>query len=381
MKKTVWILSLAVCLLTGCAAPKREMGTSGGEVKKEYEEAKEHEKTKEHEEVKDYEETKERGIPIRIYHGDSSAENLFVSTELTEEVTPEILLWNLSAYQALPSSVKAEGFREEKNEEERILHLDLSEDFSEFISSMGTAGETMVMGSLVNTFLDAYGADAIVVTAAGKTVETGHTVYDFPIQMYPYIEASYSVEEELLSEKGAEFFYPQIQDFADKETEEEWNRRMKGKAEEIVSRMEEGEQLQGGFQVKTMNDEILSILVSGSLTAPGQTEPFRFQYTFNIDMKTGDGIRLAHYRDVKKIAADMMEGKYNTADGRLAGEFQERLEILYGDAEQLSDVLRGFDFGDGQEHPAGYSWYEEGKTWISMAVPHALGDYIEIALD
>lgn len=365
MKKRVWILSLAAsCLLAGCVSPvpEKSAGAARAETTEECG-------------------TEKRGVSIRIYHGDSRAENIRVNTELTEEITPEILLWNLSAYEALPSSVKAEGFREEKGEEGLILYLDLSEDFSEFLSSMGTAGETMAMGSLVNTFLDAYGADAVVVTAAGKTLETGHAIYDFPIQMYPYTEASYSVEEEFLTDNGAELFYPQIKGLDDEETEEEWNRRMKGKAEELVRGMEEGERLQGSFFVKTMDDELLSILVSGELTPAGQTDPVRFEYSFNIDMKTGDSIRLAHYRDVKQIAAGMMEGKYHTADGRLSGEFRERLEILYGDADQLADVLRGFDFGEGQENPAGYSWCEDGKTWIAMEVPHALGDYIEIALD
>ena len=130
-----------------------------------------------------------------------------------------------------------------------------------------------------------------------------------------------------------------------------------------------------------MNDELLSILVSGEISPAGAAYPSRFQYTYNIDMKTGENIRLAHYRNVDQIAEDMLNGENYTVSGGLASEFQERLTFLYGDAKQLAAVLRGFDFGKGQEeHPAGYSYREDGRTWLCIEVPHALGDFVNIEL-
>ncbi len=327
------------------------------------------------------------GITIRIYHSDDAAENICVNTAMTEEITPEILIMNLASYGMLPDTVTVKSFSEgtetakDGTVTDKRLTLNLSEDFGTWLSSMGTSGETMVMGSLVNTFLDAYDASAIKVTVDGAVLETGHQVYDGWLELYSYVQASYSVSEGLLQEGAVTFSYPQIQDCSNTELQEKWNSIMEKKAEEMAEGLAEGSSLQGAFDVKTMNDELLSILVSGEISAAGAAYPSRFQYTYNIDMKTGENIRLAHHVNVNQVAEDMMNGKNYTVSGELASEFQERLTVLYGDAEQLAAALRGFDFGKGQnEHPAGYSYQEDGQTWLCMEVPHVLGDFVNIEL-
>lgn len=329
-----------------------------------------------------------QGITIQIYHADDMAEHICVNTALTEEVTPEILLMNLASYGMLPESVQVEQFSVEKaggkgEEQEAVrLILDLSSDFADHLSSMGTSGELLVMGSLVNTFLDAYDASLIKVTAGGETLETGHQIYDGWLELYDYVQASYSVAEGLLQEGASTFSYPQLQDCADTAIQEKWNSIIEKKVRDLAESLEEGDSLWGSYDVKTINDELLSLVVSGEISAPSAAYPFRFQYTYNIDMKTGENIRLAHYRNVDQIAEDMMNGENYRVIGALASEFQERLAVLYGDAGQLALSLRGFDFGKGQaEQPAGYSWQEDGKTWLSIEVPHALGDYVNVELE
>ena len=66
------------------------------------------------------------------------------------------------------------------------LRADLSRDFWQQIRSQGTSGEYMLLGSLVNTLLDACGADSVVLTEEGETPETGHNIYDAPLGRYDY---------------------------------------------------------------------------------------------------------------------------------------------------------------------------------------------------
>ena len=326
------------------------------------------------------------GISIRIYHSDDMAENICFNTTMTRGGTPEILVMNLAAYGMLPDAVTVQDFsietEVEKETTETRLQLDLSADFADYLSSMGTSGEMMVMGSLVNTFLDAYDASMMKVTAGGELLETGHQIYDSWLELYDYVQASYSVADGLLQEGTVTFSYPQIRDCADTGLQEKWNNIMEKKAEDLAESLEEGDTLQGSFDVKTMNDELLSILVSGEISAASAAYPTRFQYTYNIDMRTGENIRLATYRNVDQIAEDMMNGTGYTVSGDLAEEFQKRLTVLYGDTEQLAAALRSFDFGKGQvEYPVGYSYQENGKTCLCMEVPHALGDFVTVELE
>lgn len=394
------LLALILSMAAGCGSAggneaQNAEAAQQGEQKKDAENTASEEKkagdTEEQEELvlneRQTQDGEVQGITIRIYHGDDMAENICVNTALTEEITPEILIMNLVSYQVLPDTVTVESFSEETETakdgtvtDKRLL-LDLSSDFGSWLSSMGTSGEMIVMGSLVNTFLDAYDASAMKVTVEGQVLETGHQIYDGWLELYSYVQASYSVTSGMLQEGTVTFSYPQIQDATDTELQSQWNERIENKVETMAAELEEGTTLTGSYDVKTMNDELLSILVSGEISSASAAYPSRFQYTYNIDMKTGENIRLAHYMDVNQIAENMMNGEGYTVDKELASEFQERLTILYGNTEQLATALKGFDFGEGQnEHPAGYSYRENGQTWLCMEVPHALGDFVNVLI-
>ena len=65
------------------------------------------------------------------------------------------------------------------------LEADFNDALRQSLLPMGTAGEYVLMGCVVNTFLTAYQADAITITVEGEVLETGHSVYDQPLTFYP----------------------------------------------------------------------------------------------------------------------------------------------------------------------------------------------------
>lgn len=65
-----------------------------------------------------------------------------------------------------------------------VLKLDLNSAFADLIYTQGTTGELMIMGSLVNTYLSAYGAESLILTVDGEILESGHVIYDFPLKYY-----------------------------------------------------------------------------------------------------------------------------------------------------------------------------------------------------
>ena len=65
-----------------------------------------------------------------------------------------------------------------------VIRLDLAANFGAIMNSTGTSGEYMILGSLVNTFLDAYNASGLMLQVDGKTLETGHSIYDWTLNFF-----------------------------------------------------------------------------------------------------------------------------------------------------------------------------------------------------
>lgn len=60
------------------------------------------------------------------------------------------------------------------DEVEKKLDLDFNVETGEWIRSMGTAGETEIIGCIINTYLEAYRCERICLTQEGQAFETSH---------------------------------------------------------------------------------------------------------------------------------------------------------------------------------------------------------------
>jgi hypothetical protein len=118
---------------------------------------------------------------IAVYSGDDQAERFLVTYTTADSLSPESLVAALVNNGVLKDGVKVSSFDKGTG---TTLKLDLSSDFQKQLSSTGTAGEYIMMGCLVNTFLANYGASGIKVTSGGKTITTGHQTYDGTLTMY-----------------------------------------------------------------------------------------------------------------------------------------------------------------------------------------------------
>ena len=101
---------------------------------------------------------------ITIYKSNENADGFDTETVSLDALTPE----------NIPSDVKVLDFKQEED----TITLDLSKTFEEYINQMGTAGEYATVGSVVNTYLDAYDAKAVSLLVEGGTWSTGHAEYE-----------------------------------------------------------------------------------------------------------------------------------------------------------------------------------------------------------
>jgi len=100
--------------------------------------------------------------------------------------TMEGLIKKLIELGALPKNTVVNSFKVEKD----TIKIDLSSAFGNKLMSTGTAGEDMLVGSLVNTLIKCYGVKTVSFTVNGSIVKTGHNVYDYPLSMFGDLTSS-----------------------------------------------------------------------------------------------------------------------------------------------------------------------------------------------
>ena len=116
---------------------------------------------------------------VTLYLPDDQAEYVEqTECEITivKEDVAGALISALTEQGALPEGVVVQAF----SQKEKALTLDLNQAFEDAAANSGTAGETMLIAAVADTFLSHYGAESLTITVEGQPIETGHTVYDEP---------------------------------------------------------------------------------------------------------------------------------------------------------------------------------------------------------
>ena len=96
------------------------------------------------------------------------------------EISPEGVLSELQNHNVLPETVMINQLEVKDIQ----LNLDFNQAFADLVCSTGTAGELMIIGSVVNTYLSAYqsyNVECVLITVEGSSWESGHVIYDIPI--------------------------------------------------------------------------------------------------------------------------------------------------------------------------------------------------------
>lgn len=188
--KLFLLLGACMILAVGCQKSEREEGKQE-EKKAETLEIDSEEKDEE-EEVEEAEEADEpdqeegsgqQQTPaaetktVTIYSSNDNADGFVTEDVEASEVTAGWLLGQLASRGTVSGEVQALSCTETQVDGVKALNLDLNQAFGNALGSMGTAGEYMTLGSVVNTFLDAFECEKIQITVEGATLATGHTDY------------------------------------------------------------------------------------------------------------------------------------------------------------------------------------------------------------
>ncbi len=113
-----------------------------------------------------------------ICYGRDWNSGLTQETLQVPEITPEVLLGALARHNIVPLlDTRVLSMEEREQDGQKVLYLDLSESFGEYMRTMSEEAECIIASSVVNTFLANYDADAVYLTVEGETLETSNAVY------------------------------------------------------------------------------------------------------------------------------------------------------------------------------------------------------------
>ena len=113
-----------------------------------------------------------------VYYGDENAEKLLSTQVQVPQIDEYTVIGQLIAAGVLQDGIAVNTLEQIDG----ILYIDFNQPFADLVCSMGTSGEYIIIGSTVNTFLNAFQADSMVFTINGETLESGHVIYDFPLE-------------------------------------------------------------------------------------------------------------------------------------------------------------------------------------------------------
>lgn len=165
MKKRMIVLLLALSLLGGCTS----QAAPGGDFSQETASSEQAEQKQ-----TEYEQ-------VALYLPAEDADGLNEKTVQMEKTGDPLagLVQALTDEGALPEGTAVTSWSMEETDPP-ALTVDLNDAFAKAIVSQGTAGETMIIASLVNTIWAYYEPASLTLTANGQTIVTGHNEYNQP---------------------------------------------------------------------------------------------------------------------------------------------------------------------------------------------------------
>lgn len=119
----------------------------------------------------------DKSVEINAYVSNDDATAFVAESVKIDELTPENIVNALIEKSVLPSDIQVLKCDKQTIDGVESLDVDFNEAFGAYVCSMGTTGEYYTIGSVVNTFLDAYGCEKIKITVEGNTLESGHAEY------------------------------------------------------------------------------------------------------------------------------------------------------------------------------------------------------------
>lgn len=132
------------------------------------------------EDSKEEEAQETQGETAVIYYGNGGSAVLERETVTVEAMTPEELINALARHNIMSLDTKVLAFEKREGNGASTLYLDLSKAAGEYLQTMSAAAESVIIASVIDTFLENYDADAICLTVEGEPLVAQEGAYTAP---------------------------------------------------------------------------------------------------------------------------------------------------------------------------------------------------------
>lgn len=143
--------------------------------------------------------TEEAMQTLQVFYGDSNAEFIVHKDVEVSAINEKEIEEQLKKADILSDTVTLNNITVSKKKGTVKLKADFSKELQQQVYNSGEAGERILIGSIVNTILKAYGGDRVTLLADGKTLEGNQQTYNKPLKYFEagvktMIPGSYKVE-------------------------------------------------------------------------------------------------------------------------------------------------------------------------------------------
>lgn len=193
--------------------------------------------------------------------------------------------------------------------------------------------------------------------------------------------AALSVRSKIATEKTGKVTieYPILSNLRDDQTAETVNTLIKENAVKILTDYKldpEKDNVTISCDIISLDRSKAVLSFEGSMKAEGAAYPTAVYYTMTVDLSKGTLQGLDDYADPYTMAGYILSEDCvitKASDEKAAREYLSGLDI-----NTLWETLKNSDFTSGTSDgfPEAFSYVNQGIIYISVPVPHALGDYI-----
>ena len=195
-------------------------------------------------------------------------------------------------------------------------------------------------------------------------------------------EINYKIIDERYIDKEIIIVYPQITNLGDDNKQKSINDVLKTEALTVLGFYENSNDvlLEINYNITWQSKNIFSVQYSGIANAKDATYPLRLFYTSNINITSGSKLCL---KDFVKIDENFVNSfrNYKVKNPEINQASARAFDYIIN-TYSVEDLIRYFESADSSYENSAFtfSYFTKHFFGISIEVPHAVGDHMEIEL-